>query len=195
MLLKVMGSFAAMEEDVDFKLCSEILEYRRIYVYRRWRFAKKLAALSSYLAKRRRRMHGDMRSTNLFGARMTGYIRRKDRANEKLLTRYTLKYQKIHRAALQELKNAKIKTSLMCAKMKKTLKLRRWRTGMYKFWIEIKNILDLNSEPWTHSDDVVARLRQALAHMVKNETTTSKGWQQLEIRGMLERAMEKLFWI
>lgn len=194
-LPKVKGSFVAMRGPVDFKYCSEILEYRRIYEYRRWRFSVHLAALSSYSSKRRRRMRGDARSTNVFGARMAAYVRRREKANDRLLTRYSLRYKELIGAALHELRTAKVKTSIMCSKMKKTLKLRRWRTAMYLFWYEVKDVLDLKTKPWLHSDEVVARLRRALGLMITFETTTSKGWLQQEIRGMLTSAMEKLFWM
>lgn len=188
------GSFIAMRGPVDFKFCSELLEYRRVRVYRRWRFSRWLAALSSYSAKRRRRMHGDMRSVNSFAARMAGYIRKRDRANDKLLTMYRLRYADRVETALKELKMAKAKAYLMFTKMAKTKRLRMWRGAMHMFWKEIKTIMDLQSEPWTHSDEVVASLKLSLYWMKQLQTTTSKGWLQGEIRGLLESAMMKLFW-
>ena len=190
----VKGSFVAMRGPVDFKLCSEILEYRRVRVYRRWRFSRWLAALSSYSAKRRRKMRGDWRSVNLHAARMTGFIRRRDRANNKLLTMYSLRYSDQVTAAMEELRMAKAKAHRMCAKMAETKRLKMWKGAMHMFWTEIKMIMELKSEPWTHSDEVVASLKLSLYWMKQLQTTTSKGWLQGEIRGLLESAMEKLFW-
>ena len=137
MFLHVRGSFVAMRGPVDFRLCSEVLEYRRIYMWRRKRFTGKLMKISSYRAKRKRRAHGDLRSTNFFAARMTSYVKRRDRSNDRLLSRYALKYEKGHKLAQRLLR---------------------------------------------------------MAQMKKEQTTTCRGWQQEEIRTLLERAMNLLFW-
>lgn len=194
MLLQVRGSFKAMRGPVDFRLCSEILEYARVREWRRARFKGNLIKVASYRAKRKRRAHGDLRSTNYFAAVMTSYVKRRDRSNDKLLSRYTLKYEKDHKLAHKLLRMAHAKTSLMCRRMAHTKKLRRWRTGMFMFWSEVKAIFDLKSPPWTHSDEVLVKLKAGLAEMKKHQTTTCKGWLQEEIRTLLERAMHLLFW-
>ena len=194
MFLHVRGSFVAMRGPVDFRLCSEVLEYRRIYMWRRKRFTGKLMKISSYRAKRKRRAHGDLRSTNFFAAVMTSYVKRRDRSNDRLLSRYTLKYEKDHKLAQRLLKMAHAKTSLMCRRMAKTKRLRLWRTGMYRFWSEVKAVFDLKTTPGTHSDEVLVKMRAGLAQMKKQQTTTCRGWQQEEIRTLLERAMNLLFW-
>ena len=187
-------TWTAMKGPIDFKLASEILEHRRIYTYRRWICARKLAVVSSYVAKRKRKMHGDHRSTNLFATMMTRQIEKKDRACERLLTKYTLKHKKVNQLALRLLKMAKAKLTLMSMKMAKTNKLKAWRRGMYDYWTEIKDVFDLKTVPWTHSDHVMARLKAALTQMKRSETTTCRGWQQAEIRELLTRAMSLLFW-
>ena len=194
MLLQVRGSFKAMRGPVDFRLCSEILEYRRVYMWRRKRFTGNLTRLSSYRAKRKRRTHGDLRSTNFFAAVMTSYVKRRDRSNDRLLARYTQKYAKDHKLAHRLLKMAHAKTSLMCRRMARTNKLRFWRTGMFMFWSEVKAVFDLKTPPWTHSDEVMVKMKAGLAEMKKHQTTTCRGWQQEEIRTLLERAMNLLFW-
>ena len=55
-------------------------------------------------------------------------------------------------------------------------------------------MLELKTPPGTHSDEVVVRMRAGLAKMKKHETTTCRGWQQQEIRSLLEKAMNLLFW-
>ena len=187
-------TWTATKGPIDFKLASEILEHRRIYIYRRWIFARKLAVVSSYVAKRKRKMHGDHRSTNLFATMMTRQIEKKDRACERLLTKYTLKHKKVNQLALRLLKMAKAKTTLMSMKMAKTKRLKAWRRGMYDYWTEIKDVFDLKTVPWTHSDHVMARLKAALTQMKRFETTTCRGWQQAEIRELLTRAMSLLLW-
>lgn len=194
MLLQVRGSFKAMRGPVGFRLCSEILEYGRVRMWRRKRFAANLRRLSSHRAKRKRRAHGDLRSTNYFAAVMTSYVKRRDRSNDKLLTSYTLKYSNDHKVGIRLLKTAYAKTSRMCRNMARTKKILDWRTGMYMFWSEVQAVLELKTPPGTHSDEVVVRMRAGLAKMKKHETTTCRGWQQQEIRSLLEKAMNLLFW-
>ena len=194
MFFHVRGSFTAMRGPVDFRLCSEVLEYRRIYMWRRKRFTGNLMRLSSHRAKRKRRAHGDLRSTNFFAARMTSYVKRRDRSNDRLLSRYALRYEKGHKLAQRLLRMAHAKTTLMSMKMAKTKKLQAWRSGMYKFWTEVKAVFDRKTPPGTHSDEVLAKMKAGLAQMKKEQTTSCRGWQQQEIRTLLERAMNLLFW-
>ena len=179
---------------LDFKLASEILEHRRIYIYRRWIFNRQLAVVSSHVAKRRRKMHGDHRSTSLLATMMSRQIEKKDKACERLLTKCVLRNKETNQHALRLLKMARAKLSLMSGKMAKTNKFKDWRKGMLNFWNEMKDVFDLKTVPWTHSNHVTTRLKAALIQMKDHETTTCRGWQQLEIRDILTRAMSLLFW-
>ena len=222
LLLKVRGSFAAKMARVlkkrskfqrkllthqsslftwttekgplDFKLASEILEHRRVYVYRRWILHRQLAVISSHVAKRRRKMFGNHRSTSLFANMMKRQVEREDQACERLLTKCVLKNKEINQHALRLLKMARAKLSLMSGKIAKTNKFKAWRQGMLDFWKEMKDVFDLKTVPWTHSSHVTARLKAALVQMEDHETTTCRGWQQLEIRSILTTAMTLLFW-
>ena len=179
---------------LDFKLASEVLEYRRIHIYRRWILNRQLAVISSHVAKRRRKMYGDHRSTSLFANMMKRQVERKDKACERLLTKCVLRNKEINQHALHLLKMARAKLWFMSGKMAKTNKFKVWRKGMLNFWKEMKDVFDLKTLPWTHSNHVTTRLKAALIQMKDHETTTCRGWQQLEIRNILTRAMTLLFW-
>ena len=183
-----------MEDPNDFKLGSEILERRRVHTYRRWLRARKLAVVSSCVAKRRRKMYGDHRSTNLFATIMGRQLQKRDRASEKLFTRCMEKHKEKHQLALRLIKRVPAKLTLVSSQMTKSKKFKAWRKGVQDFWDEVKDVFDLKTSPWTHSDHITARLKTALVQMKDSETTTARGWQQAEIRELLTRVMTMLFW-
>ena len=187
-------TWAATEGPQDFKLASEVLEHRRVHIYRRWILNRQLAVISSHVAKRRRKMLGDHRSTSLFANIMKRQVERKDEVCERLLTKCVLRNKEINQHALRLLKMARAKLSLMSGKMAKTNKFKVWRKGMLNFWKEIKDVFDLKTVPWTHSSHVTTRLKAALVQMKDQETTTCRGWQQQEIWSILTTAMTLLFW-
>ena len=146
------------------------------------------------LSKRRRSRHGSSKTLNQIGAKMASYVKKKDREDDKLLTNALFKDMRKCKATLQVLKDTAAKLAVMSSRMAKTKRFIMWRGAYYGFKREIKTILDLESVPWTHSDEVVRRLKYALAQMSKYQTSTAMHWLQLEIMEMLRDAMERLFW-
>ena len=187
-------TWTATKGPQDFKLASEILEHRRVHIFRRWILNRQLAVISSHVAKRRRKMFGNHRSTSLFAKMMRHQVERKDKACERLLTKCVLKNKETNQHALRLLKMARAKLWFMSRKIAKTNKFKAWRQGMLNFWREMKDVFDLKTVPWTHSGHVKTRLKAALVQMKDHETTTCRGWQQQEIRNILATAMTLLFW-
>ena len=123
---------------VRFKVCSEVLEYRRRAVYRHQKFVKQLALFSSMLSRRRRNQHGNQISLNQIAEKMSGYVKQKDRADDKLLAKFMTKYMKEIREALQGLKDANAKLNLINSRIAKTKKYNMWLAACKMFMRRIK---------------------------------------------------------
>ena len=174
---------------VRFKVCSEVLEYRRRAIYRHQKFVKQLALFSSMLSRRRRNQHGNRISLNQIAEKMARYVKKKDRADDKLLAKYMTKYMKEIRVKRCQCQAEPHK--LPDCQDQEVQHVARSLQNVHEADQGYPATLDLY-EPWIHPDEVVKRLKIALSQMY--QTTTAMHWLQVEVKGMLEEAMERLFW-
>ena len=178
---------------VRFKVCSEALEYRRRAIFRCKKFTKQLKVFAAMLAKRRRNRHTNRISLNQIAEKMDRYVRKKDLKDGKLFDKYMACYMKDTMQSLQGLKDANTKVNLLNSRIAHTKKYNLWLAAVRMFIKRIRVTLDLY-EPWLHPDEVVKRLRIMLSQMTRYQTTTTAHWLQVEVKQMLEEALERLFW-
>ena len=177
----------------DFKMCSETIEFRRRGIRRRKKFTKELRAVSTALAKRKRKNHFKRFSLNQVARNMQIRLKKEDEADMKLFAKYLSVYNKQIQRTLQGIKDVRKKVDLIYARVKGTFKFTMWIAAVTDFMRRIHTTIQMTT-PWVSNSDVVRRLHITLSQMTNYQTTTQAYWLQAEVKQMLREAMMKLFW-